>query len=209
MHATWGPIRISQTTNSLIVHLRKGCPITCWTTASANPCLSIFKPVFLSPLPYDVSPPSSTTNNAVHYTSSSHWWRWETFNRIVLTLLAVTSRSSFESVFRIIEQERLAIETRLLSDLHELESKENGVVEMNHLLEFSRRSFIESEAIRKRWTQTCLASTYQLPFLRRVIALPFLFQSLFRNQDAQITDVIKQIVTQQARETNKVKQCHE
>eukprot|EP01102_Stenamoeba_stenopodia_P010753 TRINITY_DN3267_c0_g1_i2.p1 TRINITY_DN3267_c0_g1~~TRINITY_DN3267_c0_g1_i2.p1 ORF type:complete len:606 (-),score=110.96 TRINITY_DN3267_c0_g1_i2:14-1831(-) len=210
MHATWGPVRISQTTNSLIVHLHKPHRtrfVPCWTTASANPCLSIFKPLFVSPLPYDISPPAltNTNNNAIHYDSSSHWWRWETFNRIALTLLAINSRSSSfrgdgESDFSQMNEERSSIEKRFVSNLTDLIQSNSTI---DHLLEFSRCSFIESEATRKRWTQClCRSTTHCFSSLRSLLAFPLLFQLLLRNQDAQIMDALKEIITQQATPVN-------
>jgi hypothetical protein len=46
MHA--GGIIGDHTTGSLVVELRKDMPITIWCTAASTPCISAFKPVFLT-----------------------------------------------------------------------------------------------------------------------------------------------------------------
>jgi secernin len=46
MHAGYGPVRIDQTTNSMIVQLAPQ-GISAWVTASAAPCTGIYKPVWL------------------------------------------------------------------------------------------------------------------------------------------------------------------
>jgi hypothetical protein len=44
MHASWGPAKHSQTTQSMVVHLRQDSTvITVWITGTAAPCTSIFK----------------------------------------------------------------------------------------------------------------------------------------------------------------------
>ena len=46
MHSGWGPIRLSQTTGSLVTHQTDNLS-THWVTATSAPCTSIFKPVWL------------------------------------------------------------------------------------------------------------------------------------------------------------------
>lgn len=67
-----------QTTGSLISDVGKGMAVH-WVTATAAPCLSIFKPVLLdAPLPDHGPPP---TDRADH---CALWWRHEAFHRAAL-----------------------------------------------------------------------------------------------------------------------------
>lgn len=79
MHASWGPIRTSQTTGSLISHLALDLQ-THWVTGTSAPCTGIFKPVYLqgAGLP-DLGPEPTAT-----YDPYSLWWSHERLHRIVL-----------------------------------------------------------------------------------------------------------------------------
>ena len=66
MHASFGPIRVSQTTGSMIVSLEEGNPLV-FTTGTAAPCTGIFKPCWVDappqgqiPLPQDYYDPKTT-----------------------------------------------------------------------------------------------------------------------------------------------------
>jgi dipeptidase len=52
MHASFGPIRVSQTTGSMIVSLEEGNPLV-FTTGTAAPCTGIFKPCWVDAPPRD------------------------------------------------------------------------------------------------------------------------------------------------------------
>jgi dipeptidase len=98
MHAGVGARR-SQTTGSLVSDLREGAAVH-WVTASAAPCLSLFKPVLFEtglppqgPLPTDQFDPKT------------RWWRHETFHRATLKDYApgiraiAAERSALEATF--------------------------------------------------------------------------------------------------------------
>ncbi len=79
MHAGPGPARGSQTTGSLVAHLHPDRP-TLFVTATAAPCTSIFKPLWLdTPLPDAVGPAPTGT-----YDPQSLFWRHERLHRAVL-----------------------------------------------------------------------------------------------------------------------------
>ena len=66
MHASFGPIRVSQTTGSMIVSLEEGNPLV-FTTGTSAPCTGIFKPCWVDapsqdqiPLPQDYYDPKTT-----------------------------------------------------------------------------------------------------------------------------------------------------
>ncbi len=77
MHAGWGPVRISQTTGSLVAHLDPEKPAY-FATGTAAPCTSIFKPVWPDAMP-DMGPLPSGT-----YDEASLFWRHEALHRSIL-----------------------------------------------------------------------------------------------------------------------------
>jgi dipeptidase len=99
MHSSFGPVRISQTTGSLISHLAPD-QNTHWLTGTAAPCTSIFKPVwFESGLPELGPSPTGT------YDDATVWWRHENLHREILRDYATrikvvkADRSSLEADF--------------------------------------------------------------------------------------------------------------
>jgi len=78
MHASSGPVRGSQSTGSMISHLKDG-KATHWLTGTSAPCSGIFKPVWLdSGLP-DLGPAPTGT-----YDENTLWWRHENLHRELL-----------------------------------------------------------------------------------------------------------------------------
>jgi len=78
MHAGPGPIRDSQTTGSLITQYSKNAH-TFWVTGTAAPCISVFKPVWISSGLPDIGPEP----NGV-YDTNCLWWQHEVLHRHVL-----------------------------------------------------------------------------------------------------------------------------
>ncbi len=78
MHAGYGPIRISQTTGSLVSHLHPEHP-THFVTGTAAPCTSIFKPVWLDAHPTNLRPDPSGS-----FDPETLFWRHERLHRSVL-----------------------------------------------------------------------------------------------------------------------------
>lgn len=78
MHAGFGPIRISQTTGSMIAHLGKELD-TFWVTGTAAPCTGIFKPVWL-----DTGLPDTGVEPTGTYQPDCLWWQHELLHREVL-----------------------------------------------------------------------------------------------------------------------------
>ncbi|HPO13456.1 MAG TPA: carcinine hydrolase/isopenicillin-N N-acyltransferase family protein [Candidatus Hydrogenedentes bacterium] len=96
MHAG-GVAANAQTTASWVAELAPG-KIQHWVTATAAPCLSLFKPVSVN-LPVELDPP------AQEYPSEAFWWRQERLNRLVmhspqkLLPLFAAQRDALESVW--------------------------------------------------------------------------------------------------------------
>ena len=77
-HVSWGPIRFSGTTGSLVSHLAPDLQ-THWLTGTSAPCTSIFKPIYLEAgLPYLGPEPTDT------YDPAPLWWNHEQLHRSVL-----------------------------------------------------------------------------------------------------------------------------
>ena len=75
MHAGWGPVRGGQTTGSMVSHLHPEHP-THFVTATAAPCTSLFKPVWLGMDAPDTGPePTGTVDEATLF------WRHEALHR--------------------------------------------------------------------------------------------------------------------------------
>ncbi|MGD8822094.1 MAG: C69 family dipeptidase [Anaerolineales bacterium] len=77
-HAGPGPVRISQTTGSMVSHLTKDRP-THWLTGTSAPCTSVFKPVW-----FDAGMPDIGPAPGARYDKAVLWWLHETLHREVL-----------------------------------------------------------------------------------------------------------------------------
>jgi dipeptidase len=77
-HAGWGPIRVSQTTGSLVSRLTPGAA-THFVTGTAAPCTSLFKPIWVdTPLALD-QPPAGEA-----FDPQSLFWQHELLHRSAL-----------------------------------------------------------------------------------------------------------------------------
>jgi secernin len=77
-HASFGPIRVSQTTGSMVSHLAADVQ-THFVTGTAAPCTSLFKPVWLgTELPHTGPAPTGT------YDEASLFWQHESLHRATL-----------------------------------------------------------------------------------------------------------------------------
>lgn len=77
-HAGPGPIRVSQTTGSMVVQMVPGS-VTAWITATSAPCTSAFKPVWI-----DSGLPELGPGPGRHYDPKSLWWSHEDLHRETL-----------------------------------------------------------------------------------------------------------------------------
>jgi dipeptidase len=139
-HASFGPVRSSQSVGSMVSHLTKDGD-THWLTGTSAPCLSTFKPVWLdSGLP-DMGPHPTAT-----YDEQTMWWRHENLHREVLRDYAVR-----QPVFRD-DQNRL--EASFLEKASELENKPKG-----KRAAFTEECFSQVESAEAEW----LDAVTQLP----------------------------------------------
>ncbi len=76
-HAGFGPIRVAQSTGSMVSHVSAD-DITVWLTGTSAPCTSVFKPVwFEGGLPESSRP-------GKQFDASTMWWRHELLHRATL-----------------------------------------------------------------------------------------------------------------------------
>ena len=77
MHAGYGPIRVGQSTASMVVHLEASRP-TVFATGTSAPCTGLFKPLWVdTPLPVLATTPADT------YDPESLFWSHERLHREV------------------------------------------------------------------------------------------------------------------------------
>ena len=102
MHASFGPIRGSQTTGSMVSHLTNEGD-THWITGTAAPCTSIFKPVWI-----DAGLPESEPSPSGTYDQSTRWWRHENLHREVLR--------DYAARMALLEEQQASLEDAFLRD---------------------------------------------------------------------------------------------
>ncbi len=78
MHVGYGPIRINQTTGSMVSMLQPDHEVH-WLTGTAAPCLSLFKPVWM-----DSGLPDLGKSPKGIFESDSYWWEHEKLHRAVI-----------------------------------------------------------------------------------------------------------------------------
>ena len=83
MHASFGPVRISQTAGSMVSHLTQAGD-THWVTGTAAPCTSTFKPVW-----FDGGLPELGPSPTGTYDAQTLWWQHENLHREVLRDYAI------------------------------------------------------------------------------------------------------------------------
>jgi len=109
MHAGFGPIRLSQTTGSMVVvQDENGC--TVWVTGSSAPCLSIFKPMsFNQSENYFGKQPQKS------YDEESYWWQQERIHRRII--------KDYQNLSREYQNERDELEKSFMDEMTNTESK--------------------------------------------------------------------------------------
>lgn len=147
MHAGFGPIRGSQTTGSMVSHLRPDRP-THFVTGTAAPCTGIFRPVWLDAGFPDMGPVPKGT-----YDAASIFWRHERLHRAVLR--------DFPARIETYREDRDTIEGRFITEA--LECTGQTVSERNGL---SARCFAEADRAEERWLERVadIRSGHTLPF---------------------------------------------
>lgn len=100
-HAGWGPVRVSQTTGSLVSSLTPDSA-THFVTGTAAPCTSLFKPIWVdTPTVFDEHPAGNS------FDPNSLFWQHELLHRSVL--------KNYDQGIRIITPRRNQLEADLLN----------------------------------------------------------------------------------------------
>ncbi len=148
MHAGWGPVRISQSVGSLISHLTPERQ-THWVTATAAPCTSVFKPVWM-----DAGLPDLGPSPTAQYDAATLWWRHEALHREVLR--------DYQTRLAVFREERDALEREFLAGAAEVAG-----APAEERATFSAQCFARADEALARWTEQVRATPPRgrLPFL--------------------------------------------
>lgn len=137
-HAAFGPIRVGQTTGSLVSHLAPGVQ-THYVTGTAAPCTSLFKPVWLGADLPDIGPEPTGT-----YDEATLFWRHEALHRATLR--------DYAARIQVFQDELDALERRFLDG-----AKAFRVRPLADRAAYSSQCFAEAGGAEARWTERVLA----------------------------------------------------
>jgi dipeptidase len=136
MHAGWGPIRVSQTTGSLIARLEEGVPDMYWATHGAAPCTGTFAPLWLDTAWDEISqePPGT-------YQPGFDFWDHEVLHRSILL--------DYAGRLPLIQAERDALETHFLNQAtaileQDAKIREQTAIELLQQVRAKREIWIET-----------------------------------------------------------------
>ena len=159
MHAGFGPIRMSQTTGSMVSESGPGRPIF-WVTGTAAPCLSIFKPVWLdSGLPVWEKYPEGK------FDPSTIWWRGEELHRKVLR--------NYPQLAPLILNDRDQLETEWVGETRKL-SKSS----LEERRAYTRNAFKTADGKTAQWVSTTSSGKINE-------AMPFYYRHFRKTVDKQ------------------------
>lgn len=159
MHASFGPVRISQTTGSMISHLTSDHN-THWLSGTAAPCTSVFKPVWL-----DSGLPSLGPSPSGIYDEATYWWRHENLHREILR--------DYSNRISKVQVERDHFETEFLSQI-----KETTQQSLDLRKNFTQQCFNKAEQAELAWQ----AAIKEIPIHQ---SRPILDQLAWRKFDRQ------------------------
>lgn len=132
MHASFGPVRASQTVRSQVSHLHPE-KATHFFTATAAPCTSLFKPAWI-----DTGLPDEGSELAGTYDPAHLFWRHERLHRSTL--------KDYPKLARLYQGERDEIEAGFVAQALDIASQ--PVAERAIFVE---RCYAEAEAAEERW----------------------------------------------------------
>ena len=142
MHAGFGPIRISQTTGSMVSHLHPEHP-THFLTATAAPCTSIFKPVW-----GDIPLPETGTRPTGEYNTAALFWSHEALHRATLR--------NYPAAIALYEEKRDRLEGSFIR-----QALEKSGASASDREKFSQMCFSDAARAETQWYLDVQASPHQ------------------------------------------------
>ena len=133
MHASLGPIRVSQTTGSLIASLEEGNPLIL-ASGTAAPCTGIFKPVWVD-APLDLGSESTDT-----FDPDTLFWAHERLHREVL--------ANYPERIEVFQEERDELEKEFIRGALEIRAAPR-----ERRREYSRTCFEKARLAEERWLE--------------------------------------------------------
>lgn len=133
-HASFGPIRVSQSVGSMVAHLTPDLH-THWFTGTSAPCTSLFKPVWM-----DSSLPDMGPAPQGKYDDQSLWWQHEVLHRSVL--------QDYQTRLNQYKGERDQLEMEFLDKARQL----NGA-SLEERRSFSEQCFKSASQATRSWTE--------------------------------------------------------
>lgn len=151
MHASFGPVRVSQTTGSMISHLTPEVD-THWLTGTSAPCTSIFKPVWLEAGLPDLGPQPSGK-----YDEATIWWQHENLHREILR--------DYITRHEVMRAARANLESQFLEKSVKLQQEPLMIRE-----KFTKECFRKSQEMEADWLNQIrdLPLAHRRPFLNRL-----------------------------------------
>jgi len=146
MHAANNLFRRSQSTASLVAHLRPDLH-THWMTGTSAPCTGLFKPFYVAPLPEGIGEPTGEADR------ETMWWTHERLHRALL--------SDYVTRFAAYERERDGLEAAFVAEEEALYRRYRGVApdaRAATLTEFSQLCFDRASVATAQWEERVKAT---------------------------------------------------
>ena len=146
MHAANNLRRRSQSTASLVAHLRPDLPVY-WMTGTSAPCTSVFKPFYVSPLPHRIGEPTGQAD------LETMWWAHERLHRAVLL--------DYPTRLALYEEERDGLEAAFLAEEEALYRQGRNApagARDSALAEFSQLCLDRASVATQRWEERVRAA---------------------------------------------------
>lgn len=147
MHAGFGPVRISQSTSSLVVYLDKTHPLI-FATGTAAPCTSLFTPFWMDTASFLNAEPTPTHQAD----SNSLFWSHEKLHRAVL--------ENYQDRLGAYIQDRDEMEKRFIAEALKVQNASSA-----ERAEYSRACYAEKRAAEADWLKRVEAVPAKKSFL--------------------------------------------
>jgi secernin len=150
VHASFGPLRASQSTGAMVAQLSPDLS-TYWLTGTSGTCTGVFKPVFLggAGLP-DIGPEPTGT-----YDSKSLWWTHERLHRAVI--------QDYATRMRVYREERDELEAAFLDEAAEMVETHRADIDPDarSMSAFTASCFERAAGATARWTKAVSSAPMQ------------------------------------------------